>query len=64
MDGVGPSRPKNDESSKLRKNVKVEVTRKEQKAMTRGMFAALLPRILCSLLGFAAAVVLMYLWLS
>lgn len=64
MDGVSSPFSDHDKTSKLRNQVKDEVTKKERRAMIRGMFVAMLPRVSAILLGFAAAIGLMYLWLS
>ena len=48
----------------LKNNGKSDVTRKEQNAMIRAMFAVMLPRLLVVLLGFGFVGILLWLWLS
>ena len=50
--------------NKRTKRVKNDITRKEQNAMIRAMFAVMLPRLLVVLLGFGFVAVLIWLWLS
>lgn len=50
-------------SKRTEKRVKSDITRKERRAMTFAMFAALLPRLLIVLLGFGIAAVIVVLWL-
>ncbi len=56
---TGRERKKN-----LKNKGKSDVTGKERRAMIRGMFAVMLPRLLIILAGFAIVFLLMYLWLS
>ncbi len=48
----------------LKNNGKSDVTRKERRAMTRALFAVMLPRLGIILLSFALVGGLLYLWLS
>lgn len=57
------ARPKRDKSRKANKKQKEEVTKKEERAMISGMFAAMLPRILVIFLGFFLTYLLIRLWL-
>ncbi len=41
-----------------------DLTKKEQKALIRGAYKAMLPMLLCMLLAFAGVVLLAYLWLN
>lgn len=50
--------------NKRTRRVKSDITRKEQNAMIRAMFAVMLPRLLVVLLGFGFVGVLLWLWLS
>ncbi len=50
--------------NKRTRRVKSDVTRKEQNAMIRAMFAVMLPRLLVVLLGFGFVGILLWLWLS
>ena len=64
MDGVGrPSRKNDNGSSETQKKVGETYTKKEQKAMTQGMFLAMLPRLIAVLGGFALAIAVVVLWL-
>ncbi len=47
----------------MRGTVKVSPTKEEKRALTRGMFIAMLPRLLVVLLGFGIAAVIAVLWL-
>lgn len=51
-----------DKTRELRKNVKVKTSKKERRAMTKGMFAVMLPRLLVILLGFGLTYLLLFLW--
>ena len=66
MNGVGRlSSRKNDAdgSTNTKKKVGETYTKKEQKAMTQGMFLAMLPRLIAVLGGFALAIAVVVLWL-
>lgn len=43
---------------------RIELTKKERRAMTRAFFLEMLPRLLMVLAGFGVVVLLMYLWLG
>lgn len=65
MDGVGRTLRKNDDAgiTNTKKKVGETYTKKEQKAMTQGMFLAMLPRLIAVLGGFALAIAVVVLWL-
>ncbi len=63
MDNVPDSFGKTNNDRRLRREVKDTVSKKERRAMVRGMFVAMLPRILAVLFGFGATVLLIWLWL-
>lgn len=44
--------------------VKSDLTKKEKRSMTRGLFAVMLPQLLIVLLGFAVTACLLALWLG
>lgn len=49
---------------RMERRVKTDVTKKEQWAMIRAMFAVMLPRLVVILLGFALVFGLIGLWLA
>ncbi len=59
-------RPKRNKTEKedVKKKQKEEYTKKEQRAMIGGMFAAMLPRILVIFAGFLLTYLLIRLWLT
>lgn len=64
MNGVGrTSRNDDSNSTNTKKKVGETYTKKEQKAMTQGMFLAMLPRLLVVLGGFGLAIAVVVLWL-
>ena len=48
----------------LKNNGKSDITKKERRAMTRALFAVMLPRLLIILASFAVMFLVMYLWFS
>jgi hypothetical protein len=55
----------NRENKRSRKEkTTVELSKKERRAMTRALFAVMLPRLLIVLAAFTVMFLLMYLWLS
>jgi hypothetical protein len=48
----------------LKNNGKADLSKKERRAMTRALFAVMLPRLLIILGAFLVVFLLMYLWLS
>ena len=48
----------------VRNRGKSDITRKERRAMTRALFAVMLPRLLIIISCFGLVFALMYLWLS
>lgn len=51
------------EGKKTAKGKYADLTKKEKRAMTRALFAVMLPRLLAITLGFAIVALLMVLWL-
>lgn len=52
------------EQKRLTEYEKIGLTKKEKRAIIRAAFLNMLPTFLCALCGFAATMILIYLWLN
>ncbi len=52
------------EQKRLTEYEKIGLTKKEKRAIIRAAFLNMLPTFLCALCGFAATMLLIYLWLT
>lgn len=58
MSGLYPEQSHQDTSSKL------DINRKEKKAMRRALTQVMLPRLICVLIGFTICFLILYFWLK
>lgn len=64
MDALDPEWERGKTKRTKDKQPDIDLTKKEKRAMTKAMFAVMLPRILVALIAFAIVFLLVYLWLN